>query len=218
MLNNVYSSFGWTSAKSLIQYSTALGVYDIMADHFHKHQEITARVMILGIAATPHFPSYKLVNTEVWMSGYMAAYLINLPLSSLGGSRTILAITFPGSDGFKSFPSRWSPRNLSLSFFAMMEEWTSRSSRCISVSTTPGLTDMLVTLGSSQASWPAKWFIAALVAPYAPHVLTAPTDTPDEVNRMQPLDSLKRGNAALAYSCSVMVIWRSCWNLQKQQR
>ena len=141
-------------------------------------------------------PSYNPVT--IHSRKLEGTHLMNLPFSSLGGSRTIFAITSPGSEGFNNLPSWWSPRNLLLSLSVILAEWTSRSSRCISVSTTPGLTDMLVTSGSSQANCPARWFIAALVAPYALQVLTAPTAAPEEVKRMHPLDSLRSGSADLA--------------------
>ena len=82
----------------------------------------------------------------------------------------------------------------------MTVEWTSLSSRCISVSTTPGAMLTVQTSGSSSARVVPRCAKAALEAPYAPHALTARLAAPVEVKIMQPLLLRRAGMVAWLYS------------------
>lgn len=80
-------------------------------------------------------------------------YEKNLPLSSLSGSATNLAITFPGCSGLSKMP--FSLASTKESYCALfMDDWPSDlSTPCISVSTRPGAMATLVMSGSSSAMW-----------------------------------------------------------------
>jgi hypothetical protein len=91
-------------------------------------------------------------------------HLKNFPLSSLSAATANRAITFPGFSGFRVLPVACRSPNFFVSL-ASMTAALPRTSRCISVSTTPGRTATLVMSGSSAASVRARWFRAALEEP-----------------------------------------------------
>lgn len=120
----------------------------------------------------------------------------NRPLREAGASSTSFAITWPGCSGLRSLPSLCTPVNLACTSASRLVAWSSRSCRCISVSTIPGLIDTVVMSGSSAPSVKARWFIAAFVAPYRPHPLYAEMAAPEDVNTILPFDWRSEGIAA----------------------
>ena len=76
--------------------------YEVKADFPSVHN---GRKLIMTPDSVPvlDFPSYNPVT--IGSRELKGTHLMNLPFSSLGGSRTIFAITSPGSEGFNNLPS-----------------------------------------------------------------------------------------------------------------
>lgn len=93
------------------------------------------------------------------------AYPKNFPLKAFEPFKTSFAMTFPGWSGLSNLPSLCKVWNFATSVSCIVSKCFSRTSLCISVSTTPGRTEMLVTSGSSTDKVRARWFSAAFDAP-----------------------------------------------------
>ena len=72
-----------------------------------------------------------------------------------------------------------------------------RTDFCISVLTTPGLTDTAITSGSSTGNSVAKCSIAAFEQPYAPQPVKCFEAAPEDVRTIRPLEERSDGNAAV---------------------
>ena len=128
--------------------------------------------MVITLALIPLqrliIPAKKDVSHEQ-MDLQCTAYLRNCPLSSCGAERASCAITFPGCSGRSSFPSAFAAKNFFRSCSSIVEWCFSRSSVCMSVSTTPGLTAIEVTFGSSFFSV-CKVLSVLVLPPHKMHV------------------------------------------------